>query len=121
MLGDHGRDDESLYDRDDGRDAGESLSDCNLTAIWTCGAASVVASVAALSWAVEAGAAAGGGHDYTKVAPELSLLNCGPSADLPSASLMCLVWYRTFKGKQAAAHSHLARLPRSERARAHRL
>ena len=60
MLGDHGRDDESLYDRDDGRDAGESLSDCNLTAIWTCGAASVVASVAALSWAVEAGAAAGG-------------------------------------------------------------
>ena len=81
---------ESLYDRDDGRDAGESLSGCNLIAIWTCGAASVVASVAAMSWAVEAGAAAGGGHDYTKVTPELSLLNCGPSADLPSASLMCL-------------------------------
>ena len=49
MLGDHGRDDESLYDRDDGRDAGESLSDCNLIAIWTCGAASVVASVAAIA------------------------------------------------------------------------
>jgi hypothetical protein len=73
---------ESLYDRDDGRDAGESLSGCNLIAIWTCGAASVVASVAAMSWAVEAGAAAGGGMIIPPgvprtVTPELRSV-CGP-------------------------------------------
>ena len=61
---------ESLYDRDDGRDAGESLSDCNLTAIWTCGAASVLPRCRGL-WKLEQQL---GGHDYTKVAPELSLL-----------------------------------------------